>query len=117
LASTSDYCILDIASKVRIELGTSLDMIDNNLILLKGQEQARVNIFLNTERESECLENLLDMDNQPDAVDQTLMDILKMTKEDCERRKWGKRVASQEVHFKTTAKPKVRFRKGKNRNK
>jgi hypothetical protein len=27
LASTSDYCILDIASRVGIELGTSLDMI------------------------------------------------------------------------------------------
>jgi hypothetical protein len=84
LASTSDYCILDISSKVGIELGISLDMIDNNLILLRGQEQARLNLFLNSERESECQGNSLDMDNQRDAVDQTLMDILKMTKEDCE---------------------------------
>ncbi|KAM0844853.1 hypothetical protein ACQ4PT_056780 [Festuca glaucescens] len=37
IASTSDYCILDIASKVGIDLGTTLDMIDSNLTLLRGK--------------------------------------------------------------------------------
>jgi hypothetical protein len=80
LASTYDYCILDIASRVGIELGTSLDMIDNNLSLLRGQEQARVNIFINSEKNNDCQESSLDVDNQPDGVDQALMVILKMAK-------------------------------------
>jgi hypothetical protein len=35
---------------VGIELGTSLDMIGNNLALIRVQEQARVNIFLNRKK-------------------------------------------------------------------
>jgi hypothetical protein len=57
-------------------------MVDSNLILLRGQEQARVNVSLNSEREVECQKCSLDMDNQPYVVDQALMDILKMTKKD-----------------------------------
>jgi hypothetical protein len=38
LANTSDYCILDIASKEGIELGTTLDMVDTNLVLIREQE-------------------------------------------------------------------------------
>jgi hypothetical protein len=55
-------------------------MVDSNLILLRGQEQARVNVSLNSEREVECQKCSLDMENQPYVVDQALMDILKMTK-------------------------------------
>jgi hypothetical protein len=112
-----------------MELGTSLDMIASNLILPRGQEQARVNIFLNSEREVECQESSLDLDNQPDVVDQALMDILKITKEDREdltnkmvvpfsmgKDKMGERVTLQEVHCKTPVKTKIRCRRG-NENK
>jgi hypothetical protein len=83
LANTSDYSILDIARKVGIDLGTALDMIDTNLALIREQEQARVNIFLSKEEDPEKMEYPTDMDNQPDVVDQVLLDILKMGKEDC----------------------------------
>jgi hypothetical protein len=45
LANTSDYSILEIASKVGIDLGSTLDMIDATLALIREQEQDRVNIF------------------------------------------------------------------------
>jgi hypothetical protein len=51
LANTSDYSILDIASKVGIDLGTTLDMIETNLVLIREQEHARVNIFLSREED------------------------------------------------------------------
>jgi hypothetical protein len=63
LANTSDYRILDIASKVGIELGTTLDMIDTNLALIREQEQARVNIFMNKNESPEGIEHSVDMDN------------------------------------------------------
>ena len=69
-ANTSDYSIVDIASKVRIDLGTTLDMIDTNLALIREQEQARVSIFISKEEDPEISECPIDMDRQPDAVDQ-----------------------------------------------
>jgi hypothetical protein len=84
LANTSDYSTMDIASKVGIDLGTTLDMIDTNLDLIREQEHARVNIFLNKEEGPEKMEYSVDMDNQQDVVDQALLNILKMGKEACE---------------------------------
>jgi ADP-dependent phosphofructokinase/glucokinase len=114
LANTYDYSILDIASKVGIDLGTNLDMVDANVALIREQEQARVNIFLRKEEDPEVLEYPTDMDNQPDVVDQVLLDILKMGNEDCvvltdnlvttyisgEKQKMGERVTHVEFHFK-----------------
>ncbi|KAM0821623.1 hypothetical protein ACQ4PT_072062 [Festuca glaucescens] len=127
LANTSDYSILDIASKVGIDLGTTLDMIDTNLALIREKEQARVNIFLSKEEDPEILEYPIDMDRQPDVVDQVLMDILKMGKGDCEvltdnlitsyiseeKQNVGGRVTPLELHCKTPIKSKVKCRKGK----
>jgi hypothetical protein len=67
------------------------------------------------------------MDNQPDDVDQLLMDILKTTKRDCEAlidkmiipymfgERWNEeeRVTSHEVHCKTPVKTKMMCRQGK----
>jgi hypothetical protein len=89
-------------------------MIDTNLALIREQEQARVNIFLSKEEDPGKMEYPTDMDNQPDAVDQVLLDILKMGKEDCvvltdnlvttyisgEKKKMGERVTHVEFHFK-----------------
>jgi hypothetical protein len=125
LANTSDYSILDIARKVGIDLGTALDMIDTNLALIREQEQARVNIFLSKEEDPGKKEYPTDMDNQPDAVDQVLLDILKMGKEDCvaltdnlvttcisgEKQKIG--VAPVEFHCKTPIKSRMMCRRGK----
>jgi hypothetical protein len=130
IANTSDYSILDIASKVGIELGTTLDMIDTNLALIREEEQARVNIFLSKEEDPEILEYPLDMDKQPDDVDQILMDILKMGKGDCEvltdnlispyisgaEHNVGGRVTPLELHYKTPIKPKVKCRNGKKKD-
>jgi hypothetical protein len=127
LANTYDYSILDIASKVGIDLGTTFDMIDANLALIREQEQARVNIFLRKEEDPEVLEYPTDMDNQPDVVDQVLLDILKMGKEDYEvltdnlvfpyigegKKKVEGGVTLVEFHYKTPIKPKMMCRKGK----
>ena len=44
--NSSDSCILEIAELIGIDLSTTLDMVQLNLDLLRGQEQARVNLFL-----------------------------------------------------------------------
>jgi hypothetical protein len=119
LANTSDYGILDIASKVGIDLGTTLDVIETNLVLIREQEQARVNIFLSRDDPGKE-EYPVDMDNQPDAVDQVLLDILKLGKEDCEvmtdklvtacANKKGKGLGERWLLWSFTVKPPSRLR-------
>jgi hypothetical protein len=76
------------------------------------------------------LEYPIDMDKQPDDVDQILMDILKMGKGDCEvltdnlispyisgaEHNVGGRVTPLELHYKTPIKPKVKCRNGKKKD-
>jgi hypothetical protein len=59
-------------------------MIDSNLTLLREQEQARVNLFMNNKQPKDSHEKSLVVENQQDVVDQALMDILNLAKEDCE---------------------------------
>jgi hypothetical protein len=56
LVNTYDYSILDIASRVGIDLGTTLDMIDTNLALIRKHEHARVNIFMSKNGNSDEME-------------------------------------------------------------
>jgi hypothetical protein len=66
------------------------------------------------------------MDNQPDVVDQVLLNILRMGKEDCEvlsdnliatyndgGKQMGKEVTPMEFHCKTPIKTKMVCRRGK----
>jgi hypothetical protein len=101
-------------------------MIDTNLALIREQEQARVNIFMSKNGNSEEMEHSVDMDNQLDAVDQVLLNILRVGKEDCEALSdylitiyndggelVGEKVAPMEFHCKTPIKTKKVCRNGK----
>ena len=46
IANSSNATLLDIASVVGVSLGVSLDMVENNLSIMRAQEAARVNMFL-----------------------------------------------------------------------
>ena len=81
--NTSDTCILDIARFVGIDLGASLDMVQYNLGLLRGQEQARVHLFENSRGNAIVQEQEVE-ESQFDAVDDVLLNLLKLNKVDCE---------------------------------
>ena len=81
--NSSDSCILDIAELIGIDLGASLDMVQSNLGLLRGQEQARVNLFIESGRKTKEKECDTDVD-QPTVVDDVLLQLLKMRDTECE---------------------------------
>jgi hypothetical protein len=64
--------IMDVAELVGIELGSSLEMIENNLDMLMKQEQARFNIFAMSNKNDEEQESVVADALQIDFVDTVL---------------------------------------------
>jgi hypothetical protein len=80
--NTPDSTLVDIAAVVGVSLGTSLEMVGENLSLLRAQEEARVNLFRTSysSKEKENEPELVIL--QPMVVDSVLQDLLSLTQEE-----------------------------------
>jgi hypothetical protein len=81
---TSDPTLIDIASVVGVSLGSSLDMISDNISLLRAQEEARDGLFKTSRNRKveECEPEAVIL--QPTVVDSVLRDMLSLTQEEME---------------------------------
>ena len=62
---------------IGIDLGVSIDMVEHNLSLVRGQEHARVNLFLSSKCNPEHAET------SHDDMDSVLLELLNLSKADC----------------------------------
>ena len=53
--NSDDQTLIDIARLIGVDLGTSLDMIKNNLELIRIQEQARIAMFNEQHKEKKII--------------------------------------------------------------
>jgi hypothetical protein len=69
-----------------VDLGTSIDLISHNLHLIRAQEQARVNLFLQSREDIREVPAMNPEDTilQPDAVNNILRELLALTEETSE---------------------------------
>jgi hypothetical protein len=83
ILDSSNSTLTDISRLLGVDLGTSIDLISHNLHLIRAQEQARVNLFLQSREDIREVPAMNPEDTvlQPDAVNNILRELLALTEE------------------------------------
>ena len=80
--NSDDQTLIDIARLIGVDLGTSLDMIENNLELIRLQEQARIAMF-NEQHKEKNIEPA-NTNLNPSDIDAILQELITLNKEGIE---------------------------------
>jgi hypothetical protein len=83
IVDSSDSTLFDISNLLGVDLGILIDLVKHNLNLIRSQEQARVNLFIQNRGDTSEVPAVNPEDTvlQPEVVDSILKDLLALNYE------------------------------------
>ena len=83
--NTDNASMLEIASLIGVDLGTSLEMVEHNLDLIRLQEQARDAMYRERVKSKDKIEEPVSTNLLPSDVDKILKDLLMINQDDMDK--------------------------------